>query len=267
MNLKSAGGAKVATSSSRDPVKQRRTTGVQRNPGAHADPLRDTLARELLGVCMATLKSYGLNSRRLAQLALEATSESTGRISRATAVLAEAQRLADAASKWVEDPAYRDATGRPAVLSVRDGDSCSFAALAHEFFPEWAVADVLALGCKANVLERIGSHKVALLNSTVLFTGNSLPILAYSIRTVRRFLCTAEFNRRARLAALEGWPDRTSFVNVAEDDFREFIRVFRPQISGLIEMSNRWLFQRSRLSRNRHRRKRLAGLHLFVFRE
>ncbi len=247
--------------------KPRRVSRASTAVDTDARRLRDTLARELLGVCMATLQTYGLDELRLRQLVAEAAADIKGNIDTATQVLAEAQRLADTTNKWVEDPAYRDATGRPAVLCVRETSERSFAALAREFFPERAVADVVALGCRANVLERVGPDKVALLNSTVLFTGNSLPILAYSIRTVQRFLATAEFNRRANSAVLEGWPDRTSFVAVSENDFQEFVRVFRPQISGLIEMSNRWLFQRSQLARNRRKIKSVAGIQVFIFRE
>jgi hypothetical protein len=230
---------------------------------------REALASELIGVCMATLRSYGLPARRLVQLARRAAIDCAGPapIASATALLADAQRLADATNKWVEDPAYRDDTGRPAVLPLRPGGPRSFATLAREFFPDRTAAAVLALGCRANVFERLGRDKVALLNSTVLFTGTSLPILAYSIRTVRRFLGTADFNRRARASALQGWPDRTSFVDVSDADFQEFVRVFRPQISDLIESSNRWLFQRSRLPKNRGRRTRIAGLQVFVFRD
>lgn len=228
--------------------------------------LRETLARELIGVCMATLRTYGLDAARLAELATQVAMAKVGRIDSATSVLAEAQRLADTANKWVEDASYRDVTGRPTVLPIR-GARRSFATLAREFFPRAAVEEVVALGCKAHVLERVGVDKVALLNSTVLFTGNSLPILAYSIRSVRRFLCTADFNRRANSEVPQGWPDRTSFVAVSDDEFREFVNVFRPQISGLIEMSNRWLFQRSALSKRRLRKKRVAGIQVFVFRE
>jgi hypothetical protein len=250
--------------------KQRPTKRQRASPAVtHVQPdqqLRETLARELLGVCMATLRTYGLRGKQLAALAASAV-EGSEHIGNATAVLAEAQRLADTTNKWVEDPAYRDATGRPAVLSIREGAGCSFAALAREFFPRQPVADVVTLACKANVLERVGRDKVALLNSTVLFTGNSLPILAYSIRTVRRFLSTAEFNRRAKSAVNDGCPDRTSFVEVSEEDFQEFVRMIRPQISGLIEMSNRWMFQRSQLSRNRLKKKRVAGIQVFIFRD
>jgi len=246
---------------------QQRRRSPARNPAVASDEhLREMLARELIGVCMATLKSHGLQGKRLAELAVSAA-EDTGQIASTTAVLAQSQRLAEVTNKWVEDPAYRDGTGRPAMLSIQERKGCSFAALAREFFPERSVAEVIALGCDAKVIERVGRDKVALLNSTVLFTGSSLPILAYSIRSVRRLLGTADFNRRANSAALENWPDRTSYVNVPDEDFHEFVRVFRPQISELIESSNRWLFQRSGLSRNRRKKKRIAGLQVFIFRE
>jgi hypothetical protein len=229
--------------------------------------LPELLARELIGVCMTTLKSHGLPRERLAELATSAALEDSGQIESATAVLADSQSLAELTNKWVEDPAYRDGTGRPAILSMQQRKGCSFAALSAEFFPDRTIAEVVTLGCEAKVIERIGRDKVALLNSTVLFTGSSLPILAYSIRSVRRLLGTAEFNRRADAAALKNWPDRTSYVSVADEDFREFVRVFRVQISELIESSNRWLSQRAALPRNRRRQKRIVGLQAFIFRE
>ena len=249
-----------------------RRSGSRRAPeaaGARAAPLdpRTILALELLGVCMATLKTYGLRARQLTALASQAAAGGSGEIPYATAVLDDARRLSDVMNRWVEDPAYRDATGRPAVLPVDAAVGCSFAALARDFFPDRPPAEVLALGAKANVLERVGRSKVALLNSTVLFTGNTLPILAYSIRSVRRFLSTTEFNRHTNSAAGAGWPDRTSFVEVSDEDFQEFVKVMRPQISGLIEMSNRWLFQRSQLAKNRLKKKKLAGIQVFIFRE
>jgi hypothetical protein len=248
-------------------AKGRKGSTVRSAADASDQLLREALAREFIGVCLAALKTYGLSNERLLELAIEAAAEPSGQISSATAVLAEAQRLADTMNKWVEDPAYRDNTGRPSMLCVHDDGGPSFAALAHEFFPKSTVADVVTLGCRANVLERVGAEKVALLNSTVLFTGNSIPVLAYSVRTVRRFLSTTDVNRRVDSAVPQGWPDRTSFVAVSEEDFREFLKIIRPQISGLIEMSNRWLFQRSGLPRNRAKKTKVAGLQVFVFRE
>lgn len=229
--------------------------------------VREALAGELLGACMSTLKSYGVRADRLSALADRAVDGEFSEAGAVKSVLADAQSLSDVLNKWFEDPAYRDLTGRPAMLPIEGSDGCNFAALAREFFPGRPVAEVVTFGCKANVLERVGRHKVALLNSTVLFAGNSMLILAHSIRSVRRLLCTGEFNRRAKAASLETWPDRTSLVDVSAQDFDEFVRFIRPQIGTWIEMSNRWLFQRSQQTKDRARQKRVAGLQVFVFRD
>jgi hypothetical protein len=233
---------------------------------AHDERLRDALARELLGVCVQGLRTFGLDSRRLTKLAAQASAAASKRTSSATQVLTDADQLGLAISKWAEEPAYRDTTGRPAVLSVRDSGRFSFGRLAHEFFPGWVIADVVTLGCKANVLERVGTDKVALLNNCVLFPGNSPLILAFAIRTVRRVLHAATFNRRVT-SAIEGWPDRAVWVEVSDDDFRDFVRFIRPQISGSLEMTHRWLTRRAVLRKNRRKKKRLAGIQIFVFRE
>jgi len=227
----------------------------------------EALARELLSVCMATLKTYGLSAGKLVELAAGASAERTARKSAFSAVLAEAECLANLLNKWVENPNYRDATGRPAVLPLLKGKGCSFTALAQEFFPGWSVADVVAFGTKTHVVEKVGRDKVAMINSTVLFTGNASLILAHLIRSVRRLFSTGDFNRRARSTLLEGWPDRTSIVAVSDEDFSEFVKFIRPQVSDWAEMSNRWLFQRSQSTKSRTRRKREAGLQIFVFRD
>jgi hypothetical protein len=187
-------------------------------------------------------------------------------MSSATELLKDADQLGQAISKWAEEPAYRDSTGRPAVLSVRDTASASFAQLAREFFPGRPLADVVTLGSKANVFERVGADKLALLNNCVLFPGNSPLILAFAIRTVRRVLHAAA-NNRGVSSAIEGWPDRAVWVEVSDEDFRDFVRFIRPQISGSLELSHRWLSRRAALSKNRRKKKRLAGIQMFVFRE
>jgi hypothetical protein len=235
----------------------------------------EALARELLSVCMTTLRTYGLSAGKLVELAAGASGEKHGRKSAFSAVLAEAECLANLLNKWVENPKYRDSTGRPAVLPLVRGQGkgtgkdsgCSFSALAREFFPAWSVADVIVFGTKTRVIEKVGRYKVAMINSTVLFTGNDSLILAHLIRSVRRLFSTGDFNRRARSALLEGWPDRTSIVPVSDEDFSEFVKFIRPQVSDWAEMSNRWLFQRSQSGKNRAGEKREAGLQIFVFRD
>jgi hypothetical protein len=229
--------------------------------------LRDALARELIGACMEGLKAFGLDGKRLAKLAAQAAAGSSNRISSATKVLTDADRLCYAISKWGEEPAYRDITGRPAVLSIRGSAGHSFAKLAREFFPRRAVAEVISLGCKNNVLERVGANKVALLSNSLLYPGNSPLSLATAIRTVRRVLRAADFNRRVTSGIQEAWPERAVWVAVPDDDFREFVRFIRPQIGALTEMSNRWLMRRSALPKNRLKKKRCSGLQVFVYRE
>src|SRR6202034_2891614 len=87
---------------------------------AHDKRLRDALAQELIGVCVEGLKTFGLDGRRLATLAVQARASASKRISSASQVLTDAEQLGHAISKWAEEPGYSDSTGRPAVLSVRD---------------------------------------------------------------------------------------------------------------------------------------------------
>ena len=228
--------------------------------------MREALAQELIDVCIEALKTFGVHDRRLTKLAARKALGASKRTSTATEVLTDADQLGHAISKWAEEPVYRDSTGRPAVLSVRDAGTGSFARLGHEFFPDWNVDRVVTLGCKANVLERVGADKVALLNNCVLYPGNSLLILAFAIRTVRRVLHAADFNRRVT-SAIQGWPDRAVWVEVSDDDFRDFVRFIRPQIGGFLEVSHRWLTRRAALSKNRRKKKRLSGIQIFVFRE
>lgn len=226
--------------------------------------VRDALAIELLTACTTALKTYGLSTMRLASLSREALNGKSTRKSSARAVLEAAQQLSEMIAKWGEDPAFLDETGRPAALKI-NGQNSSFKALATKFFPDYSTFDVVEFGCEANAMERIGQDRVARLNDCVVFTGNSFLILAHSVRTVRRFLSTANFNRKPRIAIANGRPDRTSCGEISDKDFAEFIRVMRPQISDMLEMSNRWLAQRADTTKKRGKRKKLAGVQAFLF--
>jgi len=228
--------------------------------------IRDALALELLTACISVLKTYGLKRQRLAELARKAVTEKAASVDSANAVLEAAQQLAEMIAKWGEHPSYLDGSGRPAVLSVNGSQPC-FRSLAREFFPKYSSSDVITFGCEANAMEKIGKDKVARLNDCVVFTGNSFLILAHSVRTVRRFLSTANFNRRRGIAIAAGRPDRTSCGEISDKDFSKFIRVMRPQISDLVEMSNRWLAQRATHLGNRRKGKKVAGVQAFLFNE
>jgi len=226
--------------------------------------IQEALAGELISECMAALRTYGIGKARLMKMAQDAAGNRTCTSDTARAVLGAAQQLADMIAKWGEDPALLDTSGRPAVLSLK-GRRSEFASLAAEFFPGHAVSEVLQFGCEAKAMEMVGRDKVARLNDWVVFTGNSLLILAYSVRSVRRYLGTANFNRKSRLAVIDGRPDRTSTGEIPVKDVAEFMSVMRPQISDIVEMSNRWLANRSRQSKRSRCRKIEAGIQAFLF--
>ena len=226
--------------------------------------VRDALAVEMLSACVEALKSYGLRERRLLELAHSAVVKRRSKNENAMVVLDFTQQIAEMIAKWGEDPAFLDRSGRPAVLKITGG-GCDFASLVSEFFPNGNLRDVLEFGCQIKAIERVGRDKVARLNDYVVFTGNSLLILAYSVRAIRRYLSTANFNRQRQIAVVEGRADRTSASEISETDLPEFMRVMRPQISDLVEMSNRWLARRAELARDGRSRKRVAGLQAFLF--
>jgi hypothetical protein len=224
------------------------------------------LARELIGVCLAALKSYGLDETSFVHLAREATAQSVPATPFSARLLSDTEQLAKAINGWGEEPRYLDATGQPAVLPIAGAKPC-FADLAGEFFPKRDIMDVVRLGCSTHVMERVGTDKVARISSAVLFPGNSVLTLANTVRTVRWLLGTADHNRRLRAGEALGFPDRSAHVEIPAGDFAKFVAMVRPQISGLLEMCDRWLLQRSQLPNGRSGKKRLAGIQVFVFRE
>lgn len=234
--------------------------------GLNAAPIRDSLASELLAACMTALRGYGLSTARLVRMSKKAALERRADATSARAVLDMAQRLADLVAKWGEDPEFLDTSGRPAVLPI-SGARSSFQVLAEYFFPQSDISEIVTFGCRANAMEPVGRAKVARINDCVVFTGNSTLILAHSVRTVCRFLNTANFNRQQQLEISAGRPDRTSCGEISAADYAEFIRVMRPRISDLVEMSDRWLGQRSieQQKGDKPKTARTAGVQAFLF--
>jgi hypothetical protein len=238
--------------------------------------MREALACELLAACMSALRSYGLSTSSLLKLSRQAAVRQRSANKTAKVILEATQQLAELTARWGEDPKYLDSAGRPAVLEIKGGRG-DFASLAGTFFPHSRSEDVLRFGCETKVIERVGRDRVARLNDYVVFSGNSLLILAYSVRAIRRYLSTANFNRQAHVAmALDrGRADRTSACEVFDEDVKEFMRVMRPQISDLVEMSNRWLARRAsksgahrkRDSKRKSRKRKVAGIQAFLFAE
>lgn len=228
--------------------------------------MRDDLASELLSECMYALRTYGLSKSRLLELSRSAVERRPTRTQIARIVLEAAQRLSDLISKWGEDPAYLDSSGSSAALTFR-GQKSEFALLASEFFPDDSVSDVVRFGCEAKAIERVGRNKVARLNECVVFTGNSLLILAYSVRTIRRYLSTANFNRQRQIAVVEGRPDRAAAGVISKKDLAEFMKIMRPQISDIMDMSDRWLARRAVPEGDGGAPRHVAGIQAFLFSE
>lgn len=233
---------------------------------SHERVIRDTLARELLGVCISALESYGLNQRRLMELAEDAASGDR-RTPATTKALQDIYWMGELISEWAESADYLDSEGRPQVIRIK-GKGVSLTSLVHKFFDGRSVEEILKLGCQTQVMERIGHDKVARFNSCVMFTGNPLLTLAHSTRSVRRFLRSASYNAWTPNDPAHSLPEQTAFNAVPEEDFPEFVRVMREQISSILEMGNRWLTSRATASRLSGSGKKVTiGIQAFVFRE
>ena len=228
--------------------------------------IRDTLARELLGVCISALESYGLNRRRLMELAEDAASGDRSTPA-TTKALQDIYWMGELISDWAESAEYLDSEGRPQVIRIK-GRGVSLNSLVHKFFGGRSVEEILKLGCQTQVMERIGHDKVARFNSCVMFTGNPLLTLAHSARSIRRFLRSASYNAWTPNDPAHSLPEQTAFNAVPEEDFPEFVRVMREQISSILEMGNRWLTSRAIARRQSGSGKKVTmGIQAFVFRE
>lgn len=251
----------------RDP---KRTAASATNKGVTTEfdeeELRDSLARELLAVCVNTLKKRDLSVRRISQLAREAI-ESNAEIPATTRLFQDISDLGLLASEWAENPAYVDSIGRPKVLPIC-GDSASFRHLAKKYFCSRSIGEVLQLGYKMHVLEPVGASQVGHLGACVLLTGNSLMLFAHAVRSIRWFLGTAEYNAHAERSTVSTWPERQAFTELPEDEFQELLRFMREPIINLTEMSNRWLMARAAERQSSGRAKKITmGVQAYVFRD
>ena len=234
--------------------------------GAEGQDVTDALARELLGVCMSTLGRYGVGAHRIAELAGAAIA-SDGEIPTASEMFQDTDRLGDLANQWTESPRYVDASGHPRVLPI-SGRSPSFASLVQRHFAGRPIEEILELGCRTRVLERIGTDRVAQFGGCVMFTGNPVLMLAHAILSVRWFLSTTLANASPPVPSFKILPDRRACTAVSEEDLPEFINVMRQPIISLVEMGNRWLAARPAVRRGKGKNKKIKmGVHAYVFRD
>ena len=248
---------------------QRRTNRddecVSANPRPSIDQgqVLDSLGRELMGVCIAGLRRYGISSRRIAELTRESLA-SAGEIPTANEMFADVDRLGDLANEWTENPDYVDSSGRPRILPIR-GRGRTFATLAHEHFPNRSIDTIIEMGCRTRVLERVSRDKVAQFGGCVIFAGNPMLMLAHAIHSVRWFLTTTLANAAQHGSAL-ALPDRRACAKVPEQHLVEFMSVMREPLINLVEMGNRWLTARA----GHHTGSKKAvtvGIHAYLFKD
>ncbi len=232
--------------------------------GGIEDP-RYSLAREMLAVCMDTLKRHGFTKTQLASLAKEVV-ESSNEIPVSTKLFEDVSNLGKLANSWAEDPSYVDESGRPRVIPIR-GSAPSFSSLAQSYFPGRSVAEIIRIGIEARVLERVGRYSVGHLGPCVLLTGNRTLLLGHAVRSIKWFLGTAYYNARDPEGTRCPWPERQAFAELPEGDFAEFLKVMREPIVNLTEMSNRWLMGRAAIPRHATGRKITMGVQAYIFRD
>lgn len=223
----------------------------------------DALARELLGVCMATLRRYGIDRRHLGRLAGEAIA-SGGEIPTTSKMFRDTDRLGDLANEWTENAAYVDRSGRPKVLPISGGE-ISFAALVAKYFRGRSTEEILEMGCRTRVLERVGTEKVAQFGGCVIFAGHPILMLVHAIQSVRWFLNTTVSNANPR-GPSKVLPDRKACTAVPADCLPEFIKVMRQPLINLVEMGNRWLAAHATARRTVRTEKKITmGIHAYLF--
>ncbi len=233
--------------------------------GFRDNEMLESLALELLIVCVDMLKRHGLSMQRISQLAREATRCGDG-IPATTKLFQDISDLGRLMNEWAENPAYVDSVGRPKVLPI-SGARPSLGSLVRKYFYGRPVLEILQLGHRTRVMEPVGPNKVGHLGACVLLTGNPLMLLGHAVRSIRWFLGTAKYNARQQ-SILSTWPERQTYTEVPEDEFQEFIKFIREPIINLTEMSNRWLMARTDQRRSEVRTKKIMmGVQAYVFRD
>jgi hypothetical protein len=229
------------------------------------DPeLKEVLAGEMLGVCISALTQYGISSGRLAELCNRAIAR-PGETPTASRLIKEAEQLAKLASAWMGSVEYVDDAGRPKVLPIR-GSAPSFACLAKKFFGRRTLEEVMELGVKTQVLERVGDDKVAQFGGCVIFAGNPSLMLVHAIQSIRGFLATTLVNATSNGSWATRLPDRKASATIAAENVDRFVDVMRESIINVIEMGNRWLMaHEDKITKASNSNAIKVGIHAYVF--
>ncbi|MGH8254605.1 MAG: DUF6502 family protein [Steroidobacteraceae bacterium] len=225
------------------------------------------LGAELVGVCLAAVRPYGVDSAQVLRSPLTVKA-STGRATFARKLFHDTYWLGELATEWTENPDYVDASGRPRVLAVY-GQGATFAALVRRYFGARRLQPILKLALRTGVVEQVGSHKVAHVNACVMLTGQSTLLLARAVLCVRGLLSATQSNGLGVSKTTQLSPDRLACSFVPRESFGQFAGLMRPQLHNLVDQGNRWLSDHTVRDRPRDAedRKGLMGVHAYVFRD
>ena len=222
------------------------------------------LARELLGVCAGMLADYGLSSKELRELT-GSTVRPRRDVPTAQRLFRDIAQLSELLNEWADATDYVDESGRPAILEIEGTHRC-FSRLVAKYFDSRPVGEVIDLGCKTRVLERVGPNKVAQLSACVVLTGNPTLVLAHAVYSVRSFLATTRHNAMAPAGGCI-LPDRKAATVLSAEDLPDFVAAMRQPTANLVEMGNRWLTRRAAEKKRTSPRKALIGIHVYVFQD
>lgn len=243
----------------------KRVAKLGRSTKGGAEDIRLDLAREMLGVCMDTLRRHGITKKKLRKIAQDIGVRSSD-IPASTRLFQDVSDLGRLANEWSENQSYVDASGRPKVIPIM-GAAPSFAALVQTYFPHRSVDEILRIGIETRVVEPVGPRSVGHLGACVLLTGNQTLLLAHAVRSIKWFLSTTYYNARNIDETTPARPERQAFGELSESEFGDFQKVMREPIVNLTEMCNRWLMNRAAPKEDEGDRKIIVGVQAYVFKD
>jgi hypothetical protein len=235
--------------------------------GKQSVRVEEILASELLSVCLAAMRPYGVDPRKAlrSQVARDASLAQT---SVARRLFQDADRLGDLANEWTENSQFVDQSGRPMVLPIR-GRGATFETLVRRYFGPKRLREILELAIQTRVVERVGRDRVAHVNSCVMLTGHRVLILARAVLSVQWMLAGAENNSLPPDEQSDLLPERMACAYIPKERVTEFSSLMLPHLFNVVDMANRWLSEHMVRDRPKEAQDhtRLVGVHTYVFRE
>ena len=215
----------AASRDTKSPIKARRARIDPR------DQLDEDLTIEAYTLFRIALNRFGISTAKQ-QRALKRSWNLRAAPRISGPLLRDAQSLSALLLEWSQEPKYLDAKGNPRVLLVK-GPGDTFEALARQFLPRMALADVVDMACAtAGVSTRPGG-KIALLGDIMVnINKTNTPPLAYAIRQIDQLLETNLHNAYLPPQQREkGRMQRVVTGVIPRAHYKRLMRDLRPQVA------------------------------------